>query len=55
MAALGMGVGHVRGSFGPGLSRQPLRRFRHHVARDADSAERLHRWGWTTPPWARTP
>ena len=45
MAAVGMGVGHVRGPLGLGLSRRSLRGFRHLVVRDADSAERLHGWG----------
>ena len=35
MAAVGMGVGHVRGSLRRSLSRRTLRRFRHLVVRDA--------------------
>ena len=35
MAAVGMGVGHVRGPLGRSLSRRALRRFRHLVVRDA--------------------
>ena len=41
MAAVGMGVGHVRGPLGRSLSFRSLRRFRHVVVRDADPAERL--------------
>lgn len=40
-AAIGMGVGHVRGALGRGLSRSSLRRLRRIVVRDADSARRL--------------
>ena len=45
MAAVGMGVGHVRGPLGRGLSRRALGRFGHLVVRDAESAERLRGWG----------
>ena len=45
MTAVGMGVGHVRGPLGRGLSRRALRRFGHLVVRDAASAERLHSLG----------
>ena len=41
IAAVGMGVGHVRGVLGRGLSRKSLRRVRRIVVRDAGSARRL--------------
>ena len=37
MAAVGMGVGHVRGPLGRGLSRRALRRFGHLVVRDTET------------------
>lgn len=40
-----MGVGHVHGPLGRGLSRRALRRLRQLVIRGAVSAQRLHRWG----------
>ena len=45
MAAVGMGVGHVDGRLGRGLARSSLRRVRHIVVRDTDSAQRLRSWG----------
>ncbi len=45
MAAVGMGVGHVRGPVGRSLSRRSLRRLGRIVVRDADSARRLHDLG----------
>lgn len=45
MAAVGLGVGHVRGLVGRALSRSSLRRFCRIVVRDADSARRLRSWG----------
>ena len=45
MAAVGMGVGHVRGPIGRSLSRRSLGRLRHIVVRDTDSAQRLRSWG----------
>ena len=45
MAAVGIGVGHVHGPVGRGLSRRSLGRLRHIVVRDADSAGRLRSWG----------
>jgi len=44
-AAVGMGVGHVRGPLGRSLSRRSLARFDRIVVRDAGSARRLHQWG----------
>ena len=45
VAAVGMGVGRVRGSLGRSLSRRSLRRLRRIVVRDADSARRLRDLG----------
>ncbi len=45
IAAVGIGVGHVHGWLGRGLSRGSLRRFDRIVVRDADSAQRLRQWG----------
>ena len=45
MAAVGMGVGHVRGPLGRSLGRSSLERFDRIVVRDAESARRLQEWG----------
>ena len=44
-AAVGMGVGGVRGRLDRGLARHSLRRLQPIVVRDADSARRLRGWG----------
>ena len=45
MAAVGMGVGHVHGPLGRGMSRSSLGQVRRIVVRDPESAERLRRMG----------
>ena len=45
VAVIGMGVGLVPGRFGRGLACRALRRAEMIVVRDAQSAQRLHRWG----------
>ena len=48
MAAVGIGVGHVHGWLGRGLSRSSLKRFDRIVVRDSESAQRLRQWGLDT-------
>ena len=45
VAAIGLGVGHVRGAGGRRMAVSEMRRARHVVTRDAASARRLRGWG----------
>ena len=45
VAAIGLGVGHVRGAAGRRMAVSEMRRARHVVTRDAASARRLRSWG----------